>query len=617
MRLPSHGRCLIKLVIRKRPSLLLVSAALALIAAGFAIPRIRAKHSLPRCRASSLDVQPFPGTPDAPPQTEIGFPAMAPAEIKELAVTGSRSGAHRGHLTALPGGHGTAFVPVRTFAAGERVSVRATLCSLTPATASGAHGARRISFSFTVAVPVRIRRAPRAKPARARRRSRLNHRTQNFRSERWLHPPEVKVSGRDPDPAEGDIFTDAQDNVEGGPLIFNPQGRLIYFHPLLRTGAFNVEVQQYRGQSVLTYWQGVGISRGHGVILNHHYQQVATVYAGDGYSADAHEFQVTPRGDAFITVYAPVRANLSSIGGMRRGILLDSIIQEINIATGKVVWEWHASGHVPLNQTHAGRPGSWPYDFFHINSIQQLPNGNLLISGRNTWSLYEINLRTGKIVFEIGGIDSSFQMGRGTNFEWQHDARMQPDGTITVFDNASDGGSPDEHHSRALRLRLDFRHRRVTLVKAFTSHPPHLSVTQGSVQPLTDGNTFVGWGAVPYFTEFGSAGRQRFSLHFPPPVESYRGYRFRWWGQPTTPPSIAAAATADGTTVYASWNGATEVASWRVLSGPSARALTTVGQYRDTSFETTMSAPTTQPYVAVQALDLTGRVLGTSRAVKR
>jgi hypothetical protein len=341
------------------------------------------------------------------------------------------------------------------------------------------------------------------------------------------------------------------------------------------------------------------------------------VNAGHGYSADLHEFLITAQGDAFITTYAPVKVNLRSVGGSRHGTLLDSIVQEIDIATGQVLWEWHASGHVHLRETYAGKPGAVPYDFFHINSIQQLPNGNLLISGRMTWALYEINMKTGRISLVIGGKHSSFRMGRGTNFEWQHNAQMQPDGTITLFDNASDGVSRNERQSRALRIRLNYKRRRATLLRAYTIHPRQLSPSQGDLQGLPDGNVFVGWGAAPYLTEFGRYGAQRFTLRFPSPVASYRGFRFQWWGQPATPPSIAAAASGQGTTVYASWNGATTVASWRVLAGPNTTTLSTVGQFPDTSFETTMSVGTTQPYLAVQALDGSGRVLGTSPVVAR
>jgi hypothetical protein len=441
--------------------------------------------------------------------------------------------------------------------------------------------------------------------------------TGRFYSEPWLHPPVATISGRDPDPDQGDIFGDVENSIQVGPLILDPQGHLVYFRPLKRAVAFDVAVQMYQGQSVLTYWQGPAIDFGHGVILNHAYQQVGAVYAGDGDTADAHEFQITPQGNALISVYAPIKADLSSIGGPRHGTLMDSIIQEINIATGKVIWEWHASGHVALNSTHAGKPGRAPYDFFHINSIQQLPADKLLISGRNTWALYEVDMRTGRVLLVIGGRHSYFRMGRGAKFEWQHDARMQPDGTITVFDNASDGGAASEPESRALRIRLNLKRRRATLVDAFTNHPAVLATSQGSVQALSDGETFVGWGAAPYLAEFAPHGAQVFSVDLGSPVRCYRGYRFPWSGQPLTPPSVAATAGSKGTRVYASWNGATTVAAWRVLAGASPSALTAVGQFPKANFETAMWVYDTQRYLAVQALDASGNVLGTSAAVTR
>lgn len=595
---------------------LLATAALALLSAGPAAPGATADLS-EHAPVRGLDVQPFPGTPDAAPQTEVGFPALAPTEVRSVLVAGSRSGTHDGHLVALPGRRGTVFLPRRRFTPGERVSVTARLSCGAAGTAAGAPGAKRIGFAFTVAVPVHASTSPAARVANGLP---LNLQTQNFRSESWLHPPTVWISGTDPDPALGDIFADAENSIQPGPLIYGPQGRLLYFQPLQRSAAFNVEVQSYLGQTVLTYWQGYvqnGVGIGRDVILNHSYERVATVFAGHGYSADLHEFQITPQGDALITAYAPVRADLSSVGGPRNGTLMDSIIQEIDIATGQVLWEWHAVGHVRLRQSYASLLPGHPYDYFHINSIQQLPGDRLLISARETWALYEIDMRTGRIVLTIGGKRSTFAIGRGANFEWQHDARMQPDGTITLFDNATDGMSQDESESRALRIRLDFKHRRVSLVRAYTSRPPQLSQSQGDVERLADGSTVVGWGAAPYLTEFGAAGHQRFSMRFPWQVQSYRSQRFQWWGQPATPPSAAATATAQGTDLYASWDGATDVASWRVLAGRSADALIPAGQFLDNSFETTMPVASTEPYFAVQALDAAGNVLGTSATIAR
>ncbi len=433
-------------------------------------------------------------------------------------------------------------------------------------------------------------------------------------SEPWLHPPLVRVSGQDPDPGEGDIFVDTQNSIQAGPTILDPSGQLIWFSPY-QGPAFNLEVQHYQGQSVLTYWVGQvanGIGSGEDVILNHNYQTLAVVQAGHGYHADLHEFQITSRNTALISAVAPAHADLRSVGGPRKGELLDSIIQEIDIPSGKVLWEWHASAHVSPANSYAGKPGSSPYDFFHLNSIQDLPGGRVLISARHTWAVYEVDKRTGKILWTLGGKHSSFKMGPGTQVQWQHDAHLQPDGTVTVFDNGEGLGSQHESQSRALRIRLNFKTMHATLVRAYVNRPSLLSPNEGSVQLLADGNAFVGWGGAPYFTEFGGRGRERFSLSFPAPMQSYRAYRFAWWGQPLVAPYAAATATSSGATVYASWNGATTVAAWRVLAGPTANQLSASGDFPNTGFETAMPVSSSGPYFEVEALDQNGNLLATS-----
>jgi hypothetical protein len=438
--------------------------------------------------------------------------------------------------------------------------------------------------------------------------------TYRVRSEPALEPPIVAISGKVPDPRWGDIFANASNSPQSGPIILDPQGRLVWFDPLRGQAAFDVRVQRYRGQSVLTFWEGQVVDNygvGQDVILGHSYQQIATVRAGNGYSTDLHEFQITPRGTALITAYKPIRGDLRSVHGPRHGTLLDCVIQEVDIATGRVLWEWRASRHVPVGDSYATLERHLPYDYFHINSVQQLPHRKLLVSARNTSAVYELDERTGRIVWTLGGKHSSFSVEPDAGFARQHDAEMQRDGTLTLFD---DGRPRYETASRALRIRLDPRTRRATLVRAYTSRPPLRANTQGSMQVLPDGNVFVCWGAKPYFTEFNRSGRQVFSAHYRAPLQSYRGFRFSWWGQPSTPPSIAVDSNGARATVYASWNGATDVAAWRVLAGPSAASLTALGTFRKTGFETAMQVSATEPYLVAQALDSAGRVLGTSSA---
>jgi hypothetical protein len=269
--------------------------------AGLAAARIEARVEACPPAGGEVNVQPFPGTPDASPRSDVAFPGVAPARVRTVTVTGSRSGRHRGRLIALPGGHGAAFLPARPFADAERVCVRARLRSPAPAAPGRSRPSAEVAYSFGVAAPVALS-SPALRPQARRASAEVsdgNGFTHTFRSASWLHPPIVAARGRDPDPRQGDVFADAEHSIQSGPLIFNSAGQLIYFQPLQQSAAFNVQVQTYQGQTVLTYWQGYvqnGVGIGRDLILDHHYQPLATVYAGLGYHADLHEFFITPGG---------------------------------------------------------------------------------------------------------------------------------------------------------------------------------------------------------------------------------------------------------------------------------------------------------------------------------
>ena len=98
-------------------------------------------------------------------------------------------------------------------------------------------------------------------------------------------------------------------------------------------------------------------------------------------------------------------------------------------------------------------------------------------------------------------------------------------------------------------------------------------------------------------------------------MESYRAFRFAWEATPAQPPEFVVQPQARGRrTVYASWNGATRVASWSVLAGATATSLRPVAGATRTGFETAIALPagTTGRLVSVQALDAAGAVIGTA-----
>lgn len=433
--------------------------------------------------------------------------------------------------------------------------------------------------------------------------------------------PAAVSFGSDPDHTSGDIFVTPRNgyqrrvNFQRGPEILDSLGRLVWFYPLPKGElANNLEVQQYQGQPVLTWWQGTE-SEGHAedVIMDHDYHTVAIVRAGNGYQPDTHEFQITPQNTALISAVVAVRASLSSDGGSTHGMVDDCVIQEIDIKTGQVLWSWHSLGHIPLQASYTRPEGSQPWDYFHLNSIQQLPGGNLLISARNTWAVYEIDKHRGGIVWTLGGKRSRFRVGPLAKFEWQHDARLNGN-SLSLFDDASDGPEQQESQSSAKVLTLNLHSMTAVLAHRYVHSPPVVSVSQGNAQTLLNRNLFVGWGSAPEFSEYTVNGRQIFNGTFALGVESYRAFRFPWTGQPTTSPDMANVPGPSGTVdIYASWNGATTVAAWRVLGGPTPESLVALNSSTPRQgFETQIELHSEPAYFEVQALDAHGHVLGTS-----
>jgi len=434
----------------------------------------------------------------------------------------------------------------------------------------------------------------------------------SFHSRPDLHPPSVTVVTKKADLAPGYVFFAPKKDVrQRGPMIADNDGHVIWFDPL-KQGATDFRVQEYQGKPVLTWWQGrsiVGNGRGYYIVMNDRYHVIKTVHSAHGLSGDEHEFQLTPQGTALITSFDPIPGDASAVGGPKHGTILDCFFQEIDVATGRLVFQWNAFTHVPITDSYwqlMKVKGKWPpYDFFHINSIDQEPNGNFLVSARNTHALYEIDHKTGKVLWVLGGKKSSFQMGSATQFNWQHDARRLANGDLSVFD---DGAFPKvEDHSRALILRQDMAAKKVTLVKAYVSPDKLLSRFEGSMQVLPNGHVFVGWGSEPYFTEFAKNGSTVFDARFGKDMDTYRAFRFPWVGHPAAKPDLVV----DKGKAYVSWNGATQVASWRLVDGSGKK----LADAKKHDFETTLSVPKGTSSVAAEALDASGTVLGRSKTV--
>ncbi len=560
---------------------------------------------------TSLAVSPLPGSYDASPYTQISLLGAPITALSAVHVSGSETGSHSGRLRGYSQGDGASFVPSRPFRSGETVTVRGGVAS-----GSRTH---RFAFQFVVATPDHL---PYSAPTLPSGKDPLE--MQHFQSRPDLKPPAIVVSARSPQAAPGDLFLAPYSGPgPAGPMILDEAGAVVWFRPVAANlAAANLQVQQYGGQPVLTWWQGYippqGFGEGEEIIDNSSYAQVGRVRAGNGYKADLHDFHLTPQYTALLTAFAPIDCNLSSVGGPSGGAVTDSIFQEIDLRTGLVRREWHSLDHVGLADSYSSAVDTsrqWPYDYFHLNSIDQLPNGRTLISARNTWAMYELNTQTGQVLTRIGGRHSSFKLSSGAATAFQHDATVLANGTISVFDN---GAVPRVHpQSRGMVVQLNPQARTDTLLSQY-EHPGALSSgSQGNVQLLENGDLFVGWGSEPYFSEFSAGGALLFDAHMRGSYQSYRAYRFPWTGAPAEAPAIAATAQPAGgaVTVYASWNGDTRTATWRLLAGPSPAQLTPVAAAARSGFQTAIATPGPEKDVAVQALDASGAVLATSRTI--
>jgi hypothetical protein len=558
---------------------------------------------------TDVDVSPAPETDTANPHTQISFLGVPASEIRAVSVTGARSGPHAGRLLSYSQGDGASFLPNAPFDAGERVAVRAVIG--TPA--------RPTTFHFHIDTPYSTATTPefpnpQAAPADL----------QSFYTLPGVQAPVLTVTVPDRDPAAGDILTtNGPGPGQYGPLIYTPQGRLVWFQKLPGgETAEDLNEQTYEGRRDLTWWRGrvlsLGFGQGEDIVMSSRYQTVARVAGGNGLKADLHDFQIAPHNVAYITAFNPIRCDLTSLKGARDGTITDTAIQEIDMRTGLVRWEWHSLDHVGAAESEVEAPtDATPWDWFHINSIDPQPDGDIFISARSTWAGYQLQGGSGRILWRLGGTNSSFKMGPGTRTAWQHDGRILANGDVTFFD---DGSNPPIHRqSRAIRIALDFKTHQARLLSAYTHpDPPLLAASQGNMQTLTDENAVVGYGGLPAISEFAPDGALLFDAHLPFDMSFYRAFRFPWSGRPLSPPAVLASQnnTGEETIVHASWNGATGVSRWRVLAGKRPATLHAQTTIATSGFESSTILPADYAYVAVQALDSAGRVLGTSKTVR-
>jgi hypothetical protein len=454
-----------------------------------------------------------------------------------------------------------------------------------------------------------------AAPARAAR-PRSPNDVRHFRSRPDLRPPRLTLV-RDGGSDRFLFMAPSSGPGQRGVLILDQKGEVVWFRPTTPDTAMNFRTALFKGEPVLTWWQGHahrGLGVGFHMIVDSTYREVARLPAGAGRQSDLHEFMLTPRGTAIVTSYEVRAASLSRVGGPSSGKVIGGIVQELAVPSARVLFEWRSLDHVAVDESYVVYDGH-AYDYFHINSVDVDADGNLIVSARNTWAVYKVHRDTGAVLWRLGGKRSDFEMGPGTRFAWQHDARHHDEGRlISVFDNSA--APPVAPQSRALLIELDRRGRRARLVRQY-AHPRRLLTPfMGNAQLLPNGNVVVGWGGLPNVTEFRPGGGIHFDARLPAGGMNYRAFRLPWHGQPHKPPRLVAHTVSGRRRLYVSWNGATEVAAWRLEAGPRRGELEETLTRPRESFETSLPVPRRRGFAAAVALDARGRALGRSNTVR-
>ncbi|KAI0894709.1 ASST-domain-containing protein [Annulohypoxylon nitens] len=476
-----------------------------------------------------------------------------------------------------------------------------------------------------------------------------------FKSRSDLAPPKLNITiPATEDVEKGYLFvapfagfpdtpTEQHGPRQAGPYIFRDNGDLVWSgYGIYSIWSTNFQAGRWRGKDILFSFEGdhnPGYGHGHGhiTIMDNHYETIRELRAGNHKLVDKHEFHIINEETGLIQIYQPVARDLKAWGGCaEQQWIVNSIFQELDIATGKLLFEWASLDHVspdeailPINpgQAGSGFNSSDAWDYFHINSVDKDIDGNYLISARDACSIHKINGTDGSIIWKLDGKDSSFKVPSEAKFCFQHHARFisQEDDIeiISLYDNSAHGtehGGGSEVHtaptSSGKIIKVNTTSWEAELVQAFFPPDDLLSKSQGSAQILPNGNALVNWGSSGATTEYLSDGTPIFHAYMDSGylglgVENYRAFRYNWTGLPNEEPAIVALSSEEGLTAYVSWNGDTETKTWRFY------ALTDefgskefLGEATRTSFETSLRIQNVNiGAISAEAIDESGKSL--------
>lgn len=397
----------------------------------------------------------------------------------------------------------------------------------------------------------------------------------------------------------------------------------------------DLHVCSYANTDHLCYFKGAqigGYARGSNIILDSSYKLAATVQSGNNLEmSDLHELNIPNAETALIPIYQPRQYDLVPYGvPAGDGWVMDGVFQEINITSGAVLFQWASLDHVPLAETYVplglnpivgnGTSNTTAWDYFHLNSIKRSDGGDYLISSRHTSTIYKVSGHDGSLIWRLGGKQSSFAL-LDYNFSSQHDAEfLQTNDTHTIlslFDNGSDDYRNTSSTSAGMIVSLDHRTNTSNILKRFEAPGEGLrSSSQGNMQVLPNGNTFIGWGSNPYVSEHAPNGTVIYFAGLKDKqAMNYRAFRGTWKATPSTPPSLFAQASSPNgpVTFWASWNGATDYSSWNFYGRKSASdSMELLGSVPRQGFQTAFTSTQFFSHALAEAISGDGSSLGNS-----
>ncbi|KAJ5756250.1 hypothetical protein N7533_005793 [Penicillium manginii] len=412
-----------------------------------------------------------------------------------------------------------------------------------------------------------------------------------------------------------------------GPHIYDQEGRLVWTGSIMFD---NHNVFDFRG--INSFGNETHISliqqfpfddehRGYGLVMNPNFEIIRKVaLRSDLGLFDIHEFNVLDTGKtAVVTTYTTQEISLGGVGGFA----------ELDLTSAQVLHEWKSYNQIPLVETVHYSPwspveGDPGWDYVHINSVDKNSAGDYLLSMRFTNTIYLVSGADGRIMWRLNG-QRNGEFDQDFIFSKQHDAKfLHSEGTrhiISLLNNASDEEFNEENVSSALIIEIETGTTPMTAraLRRYKRPDEDLTRLRGNAQVLPNNNMFACWSKGGYISEFTEDGELVMSARFTSPrFSNYRAYKNEFVGRPTIPPDMVASVHGTDetnlvTSIWVSWNGATEVASWSFYARKSQFDKPVfVGNVTRRDFETMFIARGYLDWITAEAIDRNGAILGSS-----